>query len=235
MRDAKTHCSMGADQDAMHRATKANERFRPVDVGEMVDALAPLELYRFTGGEPPSLGGLRARFCRQSRGHSDDGQSGWLNWIIRSIDSNNAIGFIQATLIGERAAPVTDVAWLVTPTRQGRGAATESAAAVVSWLPPFGVHIIRAFIHPDNVASERVAGRLGLVRTSTVADGEALWESSAHNAALTQNPSDRGSPAQSRSHHSDSEPSRKGFIAIFERFFDFPDRRWPSDSGDSKG
>lgn len=170
-----------------------SERFRlePLAVrhaGEMVDALAPLELYRFTGGEPPSLEDLRVRFGRQSRGHSDDGQAGWLNWIIRSIDSNTAIGFIQATLTGERAALVADVAWLVTPTGQGRGTAAESAAAVVSWLPTVGVKTIRAFIHPGHVASERVAEQLGLVRTSTVADGEALWESSAPATALDTEP-----------------------------------------------
>jgi RimJ/RimL family protein N-acetyltransferase len=160
------------------------ERFRlePLTVGhagEMVEALASSELYRFTGGEPPSPGALHARFERQSRGRSADGRAVWLNWVIRSLDSNTAIGFVQATLAGDRAAPVADVAWLVTPAEQGRGTATESAAAVVAWLPTVGVQTVRAFIHPEHAASEHVAQRLGLVRTSTLVQGEVLWEASA--------------------------------------------------------
>jgi len=37
---------------------------------EMLTALAPPELYRFAGGEPPTLDELGARYRRQSRGQS---------------------------------------------------------------------------------------------------------------------------------------------------------------------
>ncbi|KQN46056.1 GNAT family N-acetyltransferase [Frigoribacterium sp. Leaf44] len=143
---------------------------------EMVVALAPQDLYRFTGGEPPTLEELEARYRRQSTGQSEDGRAGWLNWIIRSAGGGPAVGFVQATLTRERADLVADLAWLVTASEQGRGLAVEAATAVVTWLTSMGVGRLRAYVHPDHAASARVAERLGLVPTSTVVDDETLWE-----------------------------------------------------------
>ena len=55
---------------------------------------------------------------------------------------------------------------------QGRGYATESAQALVSWLRERGVVTITAAIHPDHAASAAVARRAGLVPTAEYADGE---------------------------------------------------------------
>ncbi|ROS54179.1 GNAT family N-acetyltransferase [Frigoribacterium sp. PhB24] len=143
---------------------------------EMVVALAPQDLYRFTDGEPPTLEELEARYRRQSRGQSEDGRAGWLNWIIRCAGRGRAVGFVQATLTREGADLVADVAWLVTASEQGRGLAVEAATAVVTWLTSMGVGRPQAYVHPDHAASALVAERLGLVPTSTVVDDETLWE-----------------------------------------------------------
>lgn len=141
----------------------------------MVSALGPGELYRFTGGEPPTLNELELRYRRQMRGQSEDGRAGWVNWIIRPAAGGPAIGFVQATLT--RDGDVTaDLAWLVTVSAQGHGVAVEAASAMLRWLWSIGVVRLRACIHPDHRASERVAGRLGLAPTSSVVDGEAVWE-----------------------------------------------------------
>lgn len=143
---------------------------------EMLTALAPLELYRFTGGEPPTLDELGARYGRQSRGQSEDGSAGWLNWIIRPTSGGPAIGLVQATLGREEDGVVADLAWLITPAEQHRGNAVEAASTVVTWLRSVEVGHIRAFIHPDHIASMRVARRIGLAPTSALVDGEILWE-----------------------------------------------------------
>jgi len=142
---------------------------------EMVSALAPRALYRFTGGEPPTPSELEARYRRQSRGRSDDGRAGWSNWIIRPVDGGAAVGFVQATLTVDGPDLVADLAWVVTPSEQGRGVASEAAAAVVTWLSLNGVGRLQASIHPDNTASERVARRLGLAPTSLLVDDEVVW------------------------------------------------------------
>ncbi|WP_250897172.1 GNAT family N-acetyltransferase [Curtobacterium flaccumfaciens] len=146
------------------------------DASEMLTALAPPELYRFTGGEPPTLDELGARYGRQSQGQSEDGSAGWLNWIVRFACGGPAIGFVQATLERKEDGLVADLAWLVTPEEQGRGIAVEAAATVATWLRSIDVRHIRAFIHPDLTASMHVARRTGLAPTSALVDGETLWE-----------------------------------------------------------
>ncbi|MCU1479879.1 MAG: hypothetical protein JWQ19_665 [Subtercola sp.] len=152
------------------------EPLRLEHADEMVDVLADEALYRFTGGQPPALEELRARFARQVVGHSVSGDAGWLNWIVRRKASARAIGFVQATLsdVGEHGQ--AELAWVVAPIAQGAGAATESAGAVLVWLKDSGAQRASALIHPDNIASQRVAAHLGMHETPTFVDGEALWQ-----------------------------------------------------------
>jgi RimJ/RimL family protein N-acetyltransferase len=142
---------------------------------EMVDVLACRTLYDFTGGEPPTVESLRTRYVRQSIGKSPDGDAGWLNWIIRTKASGQAIGFVQATLMKDGGKVVGELAWLVSPPAQGNGAAVESSAAVLAWLKGREVQSVKALIRPDHAASARVAQRIGLSPTSIQIDGETLW------------------------------------------------------------
>ncbi len=143
---------------------------------EMVAALAAPELYGFTGGEPPTEDILGSRYRRQAVGHSPGDDAGWLNWIIRVKATRTAGGYVQATLTVEDDALVADVAWLVTPSVQHGGIATEAAEAMLAWLRDQQVAGVRAWIHPDHHASVRVAQRLGFVSTPVMVDGESLWE-----------------------------------------------------------
>jgi RimJ/RimL family protein N-acetyltransferase len=144
--------------------------------GEMVGVLADPALYRHTGGEPPTLDVLRARFAGQAAGRSPDGSARWLVWVLRDRASGRAAGFVQATVTEEGGAPVAEVAWLVGTAAQGSGAAAECAAAVLAWLREVGVGAVRAHIAPDHAASQSVARRLGLAPTDVRVDGEVRWE-----------------------------------------------------------
>ena len=143
---------------------------------EMVAVLAAPELYAFTGGEPPAEGTLRARYRRQSVGHSPTDDAGWLNWVIRMKETGAAVGYVQATLAVADDVLVADIAWLVTPSAQNQGIATEASGIMLTWLLDHQVMKVRAFIHPDHDASARIAQRLGLTSTSVVVDDELLWE-----------------------------------------------------------
>jgi len=70
-----------------------------------------------------------------------------------------------------------EVAWVVGVPWQGRGYAAEAARALVGWLEAAGVGEIVAHIHPDHVASARVAAGAGLVATADEVDGERVWRS----------------------------------------------------------
>jgi RimJ/RimL family protein N-acetyltransferase len=150
------------------------EPLEPRHAAEMVAVLADPELYRHTGGVPPSDDDLRRRYEIQARGRSADGTALWFNWIVRERSTGAAAGFVQATVVV--ASGTADVAWVVGTAFQGRGYAREAAVAMVDRLCEDGVEHVTAHIHPDNVPSQRVAGALGLVSTRTVVDGEVRWE-----------------------------------------------------------
>jgi RimJ/RimL family protein N-acetyltransferase len=143
----------------------------------MVTVLADDDLYAFTGGQAPTLPELRARYARQAAGQSADGMQEWRNWIIRLVTDQTAIGYVQATIAddGRRA----EIAWVVGRAWQGRGYATEAAAALVGWLHARGVRLVQAHIHPDHAASAAVASHAGLLPTGQLEDGEQLWRKEA--------------------------------------------------------
>lgn len=142
---------------------------------EMVVALSADELYQFTGGTAPTLADLRARYARQLVGHSVDGHQGWLNWIIRRKVTQDAVGFVQATVSRVADGYAAELAWVVAAQAQGDGIATEAAGAVMSSLRNQRVQFFSALIHPAHLASGKVASHLGLTRTTQLVDGEERW------------------------------------------------------------
>jgi uncharacterized protein (DUF1684 family)/RimJ/RimL family protein N-acetyltransferase len=135
----------------------------------MVEVLSDPSLYDFTGGAPPTIEELTDRYARQVVGRSPDGSERWLNWVVL-LDSA-PVGYVQATV----AAGSAEIAWVVSPSVQGRGVATAASRAMVERLTALGVRRLVAHVHPDHVASARVAERLGLRRTDVVEDGEVRW------------------------------------------------------------
>jgi RimJ/RimL family protein N-acetyltransferase len=156
----------------------ARLRLEPLALAHAADlhpVLADPALYAVTGGAPPTLDELRARHTRQVAGASPDGAQGWLNWVLRVLDTGAAAGFVQATLTRPGDVLTADLAWLVGTAVQGRGLATEAAVAVVGRLRARGVVRFGAWVHPGHAASAAVARRCGLVPTAEVTDGEVHW------------------------------------------------------------
>jgi RimJ/RimL family protein N-acetyltransferase len=157
----------------------ALEPLRVDHAEEMAPLLADAELYTFTGGDPPTLERLRARYVRQAPGRSPDGVESWLNWIVRRRDDGQAVGFVQAAISPDPPppAPVTAVlAWVLGARFQGQGYAREAAGALVVWLPSVGVERLAAYIDAEHAGSMGVARALGLEPTSDRVDGEVVWE-----------------------------------------------------------
>jgi len=153
------------------------EPLRVEHADEMVDVLAPRDLYEYyPDQESPTLDELRATYTRQTRGHSDDGTQVWHNWIIRLRSTQEAAGFIQTTVAGELA----EIAWVVGLPWQGMGYATEAARSVrdACLRGDTGDHIVAVFCHiaPTHVKSQEVARALGLHPTDRWHDGEIRWE-----------------------------------------------------------
>lgn len=155
-------------------------RLEPLEVdhaAQMVEVLSDPVLYRFTGGQPPTLPALQRRYAAQVLGHSEDQTQWWLNWIVRSRAGDGAIGYVQATV--EKRGPdlEANIAWVIAPGAQGRGLATEAGRTMLTWVRGHGAGLIVAHVHPDHSASQSVARKLGLHPTSLIEDDEVRWQS----------------------------------------------------------
>ena len=137
---------------------------------ELVGVLDDPALHAFIGGAPETLAQLRERYARWAAG-SPDPAVYWGNWAIRLEGEGCLAGTVQATIEGARA----EIAWVVGTGWQGRGIATEAARGLVARLIEEGVPTVIAHVHPDNVASARVAAAAGMRPTGREQDGEAEW------------------------------------------------------------
>lgn len=137
----------------------------------MAVVLADPSLYRYTGGEPPTEGELVQRYSSQVAGHSRDGSQRWVNFVV-TLDEQ-PIGYVQAT-IPVSGGPA-EIAWVIGCPWQGRGYAKRAASLLLVDLVDRGVRSVIAHIHPDHLASQRVALHLGLSASDEVIDGETRW------------------------------------------------------------
>ena len=142
---------------------------------EMHTVLDDPDLHAFMGGSPRSAAELGARYTRLAAGRSADGTEVWGNWVRRVTATGAAVGELQTTLpVGGPGVGPALVAWVVGTEFQGRGYASEAAISLVDRLRA-ARWSVAADIHPDHVASARVARAAGLERTQQVIDGEVRW------------------------------------------------------------
>lgn len=143
----------------------------PADADALHAVLDDPELHTFTGGEPATAEQWREQVDRWQTGRSPDGTAQWLNWVVRD-DAGHVVGHLQATVTGSTA----ELAWVIGSRWQGRGYATAAARTAAGLLRAAGAETLCARIHPQHLASQRVALALGLHDTGDVdADGEHLW------------------------------------------------------------
>lgn len=144
------------------------------DADDLFPVLEDPALGRFTGETPPAdVEVVRAGFAKWEPRRSPDGAELWLNWVVRRRDDDRAVGYVQATVGDGDAA----IAWTVGTAFQRQGFATEAGHALIAWLrEELEVPSIVGSIHPDNVASQTAAQRIGLRPTDRRHEGEVVWE-----------------------------------------------------------
>jgi RimJ/RimL family protein N-acetyltransferase len=171
-------CADEVDAVTLRTARLTLEPLSPAHADEMAPLLGDARLYAFTGGAPPRLEELRARYVRQAAGRSPDGVERWCNWIARRREDGVAVGFVQATVSEDPPSPVpltAVLAWALGARFHGCGYAREAAAEMMRWLARTGVTRFAAYIHPEHTASMGVARALGMMPTDELVDGEVVW------------------------------------------------------------
>ena len=139
----------------------ARIRFRPMTEKDL-DAMADLL------GDPAVMAYYPAPKTRQEAqawidwNQRNYAEHGYGLWVIETHDGEflGDCGLTWQEVNGRREL---EVGYHVRADRQGHGLATEAAAACRDYARSrVGVHHLVAIIHPDNLASRRVAEKLGL-------------------------------------------------------------------------
>ena len=127
---------------------------------ELFSALTHPAIYTFIPDQPPaSVSALAERYRRLESRFSPDGSQQWLNWVIRLTESQDCVGYVQATV---HAAGTADFAFVVAPSFWGRGLATQaSRMALFSLFSEFGVSSVFATVDRRNLRSSALLRRLG--------------------------------------------------------------------------
>ena len=134
-------------------------------------------IHMYTGGHPPaSADDVRAKIRRRESRRSPHGDELWLNWTLRLKADQSVAGYVQAGVKQGKA----DLAWVVGVPFQRRGYASEASRRVLKWLcAQLHVNEVRANIHPDHIASQKVARNIGLCNSGTLTrEGEEVWRAS---------------------------------------------------------
>jgi RimJ/RimL family protein N-acetyltransferase len=122
-----------------------------------------------------------------SRTKTSDEASGWISWnialytecgfgswLIASLETSDFLGYCgirPLTLDGE---PEIEIGWHTKKCQWGKGIATEAAMAVRDLaFARFRLSRLVAIIHPDHIASRRVAEKIGMLcERTTIVDGD---------------------------------------------------------------
>ena len=88
-------------------------------------------------------------------------------WTVRDRGTGEILGFCGLKVVSFRDREVLNLFYRLAPSAWGAGIATEAATAVVEWagrnLPEW---TILARVRPENLASQKVALRAGLIRAA---------------------------------------------------------------------
>jgi RimJ/RimL family protein N-acetyltransferase len=127
---------------------------------EMFVVLSDPAIYAFENAPPASLAALRERYARLESRRSADGSETWLNWVVRHAESDEALGYVQATVFSDGTALI---AYEFASAHWGRGYAHEAVTAMLAELgAAYRVDVAGAVFKRSNVRSRRLLERLGM-------------------------------------------------------------------------
>src|SRR5207248_5892315 len=84
-------------------------------------------------------------------------------WLVESLPASNFLGYCGIRPLLLQGASETEIGWHIKKTSWNRGVATEAAIGVRKLaFKRFALSRLVAIIHPDHIASRRVAENIGM-------------------------------------------------------------------------
>ncbi len=105
------------------------------------------------------------------------GEPGWIQLTVETLDGAHLVGDIGLCPRADEPGVVM-IGYTIDPDYQGMGYATEAVRAMVTYVfEVLGADIVRAYAGADNVASVRVADKVGLlvVERFEATDEDGTW------------------------------------------------------------
>ncbi|MGH2595079.1 MAG: GNAT family N-acetyltransferase [Actinomycetota bacterium] len=134
------------------------------------------DVHRYQGWERTDPDGVRAEI-REMSGRSPGSPGGWVQLSVEKRDGNELVGDVGLSP-AEDEPGVIKVGYTVAPAFQGLGYATEAIDALVAYaFDALGAEVVRAYASAENVASLRVAEKVGmrLIERIEHRDGDEVW------------------------------------------------------------
>jgi RimJ/RimL family protein N-acetyltransferase len=151
-------------------------RSRPEDAAGISAYRSDPEVHRYQGWERTDPAGIRAEIVEMaSRVPGEPG--GWVQLSVEERSTGGLVGDVGLSR-HEGEPGVIKVGYTVAPMFQGRGYATEAVGALVDYaFDRLGAEVVRAYASAENVASIRVAEKVGmrLVERMEHRRGDAVW------------------------------------------------------------
>jgi ribosomal-protein-alanine N-acetyltransferase len=146
------------------------EALGPQHAAELFTPLSDPALYTYQPGDPPTTpDGLHQRFQRWESTYSSDRSERWLNWLVRSKDSNEPIGMLQATVSpahGPDPSHTAYIAYFIFTDHQRQGYATEAVRWMLDLVQSeYACTSATAEVDTRNDASNRLLRKLGFEQT----------------------------------------------------------------------
>lgn len=151
-------------------------RSRPQDAAAISAYRSDPKVHRYQGWERTDPEGIRAEIVEMaSRAPGELG--GWVQLSVEERSTGRLVGDVGLSR-HDGEPGVIKVGYTVAPAFQGHGFATEAVAAMVGYaFDRLGAEVVRAYASAENVASHRVAEKVGmrLVERIEHREGDEVW------------------------------------------------------------
>ena len=148
----------------------------PGDAGTIAGYRSDPDVHRYQGWERLDEEGIRAEIEEMAR-RAPGEPGGWVQFSVEERDAGRLIGDVGMSP-AEGEPGVIKVGYTTAPQVQGRGYATEAVRALADYaFDTLGADVVRAYADADNIASIRVAEKVGLRLVERIEHrhGDEVW------------------------------------------------------------